>query len=54
VVPFISREDLIQAKLAAGRPQDLIDAEVLELSKRVREKINEPERAQDDGTGEEP
>lgn len=25
-VPFISRQDLLQAKLAAGRPQDLADA----------------------------
>jgi hypothetical protein len=28
-VPFISREDLLAAKLAAGRPQDLADAEAL-------------------------
>ncbi len=28
-VNFISREDLIEAKLASGRPQDLIDAENL-------------------------
>ena len=28
-VPFISKKDLIQAKLASGRPQDLIDAEIL-------------------------
>ncbi len=28
-VPFISKEDLIQAKLASGRPQDLIDADSL-------------------------
>lgn len=28
-VPFISRQDLITAKKAAGRPQDLIDAELL-------------------------
>lgn len=28
-VPFISKQDLIQSKLAAGRPQDLIDAETL-------------------------
>ena len=25
-VPFISLEDLIHSKLAAGRPQDLVDA----------------------------
>ena len=30
IVPFISREDLIKAKRAAGRPQDLIDADLLE------------------------
>lgn len=28
-IPFISRLDLITAKLASGRPQDLIDAELL-------------------------
>jgi hypothetical protein len=28
-VPFISRQDLIRSKLASGRPQDLIDADVL-------------------------
>jgi len=52
-VPFISREDLIQAKLAAGRPQDLIDAAVLELSKKVAEKLNERERDPDDGADKE-
>ena len=29
VIPFISKEDLITAKRAAGRPQDLIDADLL-------------------------
>jgi hypothetical protein len=29
-IPYISREDLIIAKRAAGRPQDLIDADHLE------------------------
>ena len=29
VVPFISKGDLITAKLASGRPQDLIDADIL-------------------------
>ncbi len=29
-VPFISKEDLITAKRAAGRPQDLLDAKILE------------------------
>jgi hypothetical protein len=28
-VPVIGRADLMRAKLAAGRPQDLVDAEVL-------------------------
>jgi hypothetical protein len=28
-IPFISRLDLITAKLASGKPQDLIDAELL-------------------------
>ena len=32
-IPFISREDLINAKLAAGRPQDLVDAAALTKSK---------------------
>jgi hypothetical protein len=30
LVPFISKEDLIVAKRASGRPQDLIDADILE------------------------
>jgi len=29
LVPFISKEDLIAAKRASGRPQDLIDADTL-------------------------
>ena len=32
LVPFISRQDLLTAKRAAGRPQDLLDAELLEQS----------------------
>ena len=32
-VPFISKPDLIVAKKASGRPQDLIDADLLEQSK---------------------
>lgn len=31
IVKFISREDLIEAKKASGRPQDLIDAGLLSL-----------------------
>jgi hypothetical protein len=31
-VTFISRQDLITAKLASGRPQDLIDADLLSQS----------------------
>jgi len=31
-IPFISRQDLISAKLAAGRPQDLVDAGALAKS----------------------
>ncbi len=32
VVVFISREDLITAKLASGRPQDLLDVEALKAA----------------------
>jgi predicted nucleotidyltransferase len=35
-VNFISKEDLIAAKLAAGRPQDLLDAEKLSGTKTVK------------------
>jgi hypothetical protein len=31
-IPFISRQDLISAKLAAGRPQDLVDEGALAKS----------------------
>jgi hypothetical protein len=34
IVPIISREDLITVKRAAGRPQDLLDATILEESGR--------------------
>ena len=34
-VPFISREDLITAKLASGRPQDLIDAQNLSETDKI-------------------
>ena len=33
VVPFISRQDLINSKKASGRPQDLIDADLLSKTK---------------------
>ena len=29
MVPFISKQDLITSKIATGRPQDLIDAQLL-------------------------
>jgi len=31
-IPFISKPDLIKAKEASGRPQDLLDAESLKMS----------------------
>jgi len=34
IVPFISRDDLINAKLAAGRPQDLVDAGALARTRK--------------------
>lgn len=34
-VSFIARQDLITSKLAAGRPQDLIDADLLSRSDEV-------------------
>ena len=36
-VPFISREDLLVAKLSAGRAQDLIDVDALRESNSTRE-----------------
>jgi len=33
-VPFISRQDLLIAKISAGRPQDLADAEALRAAQR--------------------
>ena len=38
VVPFISREDLIAVKRAAGRPQDLIDADTLTKAPKSKSK----------------
>ncbi len=35
-VLFISKSDLIEAKLASGRPQDLVDAEILSGTKAGR------------------
>ena len=43
---FISKSDLITAKLAAGRPQDLLDAQVLALSNQIVEKLQSKEREQ--------
>ncbi|HVC01730.1 MAG TPA: hypothetical protein VND80_05950 [Steroidobacteraceae bacterium] len=36
-VPFISREDLLVAKLSVGRAQDLIDVDVLRESDQGQE-----------------
>jgi hypothetical protein len=41
---FIARDDLITAKLAAGRPQDLADVDAIrkaEVAKNVRPQGNE-------------
>lgn len=34
-VSFVSKEDLVQGKLASGRPQDLIDVDILSQSDEV-------------------
>ena len=48
LVPFISRQDLITAKRAAGRPQDLLDAELLAQpdAKPTRRRPTKPARRQ--------
>ena len=33
-IPFLSRDDLIESKLAAGRPQDLLDVESLRKAEK--------------------
>jgi len=43
-VPFISKEDLIKAKLASGRPQDLIDADLLSSSETKSTKKRQVKR----------
>lgn len=41
-IHFISLDDLIRNKRIAGRPQDLRDAEILELKKKEQAKIEKP------------
>jgi hypothetical protein len=41
---FISRDDLIRAKLATGRPQDIADAAALRKAAEVTELFKEKER----------
>ena len=36
-VPFISREDLLAAKIAAGRPQDIADAAALQETQDIQD-----------------
>lgn len=43
--PFISREDLLTAKIAAGRPQDLADAAALREAEKHRESSQQDELA---------
>jgi hypothetical protein len=49
-VPFISREDLLVAKLSAGRTQDLIDVDALRESDQSQE-IEKQQRPVSPGTG---
>src|SRR5665213_662841 len=46
--PFISRQDLLAAKMAAGREQDLIDADALRTSAQHRE--NEQSQSPTEGS----
>ena len=46
--PFISRQDLLAAKMAAGRAQDLIDADALRTSAPHRE--NQPLQSPTEGS----
>ena len=39
---FISRDDLVAAKLAAGRPQDLADVSAIQKALQSQEKLLEP------------
>jgi hypothetical protein len=43
--PFISREDLLTAKIAAGRPQDLADVAALREAEKHRESAQQHELA---------
>jgi hypothetical protein len=49
-IPFISKEDLIQAKKTSGRPQDLIDIENLKKAQRLNSAESPgPTRSAEDG-----
>jgi len=39
---FISREHLLRAKRASGRPQDLMDASALETAEKIVDRLSEP------------
>jgi hypothetical protein len=45
--PFISCEDLITAKLAAGRPRDLLDVDELREAEKVREELRQHEQSRE-------
>jgi hypothetical protein len=40
IVPFIGRADLVAAKIAAGRPQDLADVAAIEAAQHVSDASN--------------